>query len=507
MDSSANLNPRSLQHQGSYALSLTRHFGDLDLTSLRSSGDSIYFNILGLGFVQYPWAWALPIAAAITLLFVGLVVLGWRRGQVTAAGLPLGAVAFGLVILICAGLAWVVWQGLVKLYPQYGAVVDIPNGVFYWLAFCALTLAVTSSAYTLLRRHLRLGDLALGALLWWVIAMILASLWMTGASYWLAWPLLFSLIGLGLLWLLPERQLSPWRRAVLLAATALPILLLVAWNLYAFYAAMGTDLIVLPVVLMALLLGLLVPHLDQTARPHAWILPVSAGVLAVGAFIAGSLTAAPDAEHPQADSMLYALVADTHEALWISSDPEPDAWTSQFLGTGYRSGDLPQVFPGSNRAYLFAAAPTLDLSPAQVDLVSDRATGGRRTLDLLVTVPGDVPWVEVRINASSPIAALTFAGTEIPVEGESAQDNPDGYWHTCQFWLPPPDGFELSVQVASAGDARVLVQTYRFDLPQIPGFQYDPRPADRMPLAREFLPKNKTDMAVVVTSFRFDDQD
>jgi len=504
-DSAANLDQGSLQHQGSYALSLTRHFGDLDLTGLSSSSNSIYFNILGLGLVQYPEAWALPIAAAIALLFVGLVALGWRRGQVTAGGLALGAVAFGPVMLMCAGLAWVIWQGLVKLYPQYGAVVDTPNGVFYWLAFGALTVAVTFCVYTLLRRYIRLGDLALGAQLWWLIAMIMASLKMPGASCWLAWPLLFSLIGLGLLWLIPERQLNPWRRAVILAATALPMLLLVGWSPYAFYLTMGTDLIVLPVAIMVLLLGLLVPHLDQAARPQAWILPVCAGAVAAGALIAGSLTAAPDAEHPQADSMFYALVADTDQAFWISSDPEPDAWTSQFLGTSYRTGGLPQIFPDSSRAYLFAPAPTLDLSPAQVDVVADRTAGGRRTLDLHVAAPGDVSWVEVRINASSPITALTLAGTDISVETGLVQAHPNSYWHTFQFWLPPPEGFELSVEVTSPGKMTVFVHTYRLGLPQIPGFQYDPRPADRMLLAREFLPKNKTDMAVAVTSFTFDD--
>lgn len=506
-DSTANLDLGSLQHQGSYALSLGRHFGDLDLTSLSSSDNLIYFNILGLGLMQYPEEWALPIAVAIALLFVGLVAVGWRRGQVTAVGLPLGAVTFGLVMLMCAGLAWVAWQGLVKLYPQYGAVVDTANGVFYWLAFCALAVAVTSSVYVLLRRYLRLGDLALGALFWWLIAMILASLQLPGASCWLAWPLLLSLIGLGLLWFLPERRLNPWRRAVLLAATALPMLLLVGWSPYAFYLTMGTDLIVLPVAIMVLLLGLLVPHLDQAARPHPWILPVCAGAVAAAALILGSLTAAPDAQRPQADSMLYALDVDTDQALWVSSDPETDAWTAQFLGTSYRTGDLPQLFPDSTQAYLFAPAPTLGLSPAQVDVVTDRTAGGRRTLDLHVTAPGDVSWVEVRINASSPITALTLAGTDISVETGVVQAPPNSYWHTFQFWLPPPEGFELSVEATSPGDVTVLVHTYRFGLPQIPGFQYDPRPADRMPLAREFLPKNKTDLAVAIASYTFDDKD
>jgi hypothetical protein len=52
--------------------------------------------------------------------------------------------------------------------------------------------------------------------------------------------------------------------------------------------------------------------------------------------IGGSLTAAPDAANPQPDSLSYALNADTHQALWISEDAEPDAWTAQFLGTDFK---------------------------------------------------------------------------------------------------------------------------------------------------------------------------
>ena len=49
-DNPDNLDRGSLQHHGSYALSLTRHFGNLDLTNLRRDSDLVYFNILNLGF-------------------------------------------------------------------------------------------------------------------------------------------------------------------------------------------------------------------------------------------------------------------------------------------------------------------------------------------------------------------------------------------------------------------------------------------------------------------------
>ncbi len=392
-DNPDNLDRRSLQHHGFNALSLVRHFGDLDLSNLRRDGNLVYFGIINKGLLYYPEAWALPLAILTGLIFIGLSVFGWRQGKVSLAGLLWGALAFLLNVLVSAGTVWLVWRGILKLYPQYGTVVDTYNGFSYWLAFITLTLAITAAFYNLLRRHLRLADLALGALLWWVIPTVVVSQMMPGISYWLQWPLLFSLIGLGLLLFLPEQEIASWRRLALLAAAVLPALLVFAWSIYAFYLTLGTDLIIVPVLLMALMLGLFIPHFDLLARPYPWALPATAGFVAVAALLAGSLAALPDAASPQADSIFYALNADTGQALWISEDPQPDVWTSQFLGTAFKRGELPALFPHLSDKFLFAPA------------------------------------------------------------------------------------------------------------------RYHPRPADRMPLARQFLPKNKTDTILVTKTFVFDRKD
>jgi hypothetical protein len=505
-DHHANLDRRSLQHQGSYALSLTRHFGNLDLTNLRCDSDLIYFSILNLGLLYYPEAWALPLAISTALLFISLVVFGRLRGKVSLVGLLLGTLAFLLNILVSAGTAWLIWKGLLKAYPQYGAVVDLHNGFLYWLAFITLTLAITAALYNLFRRFLRMADVALGALLWWVIITVAVSQMMPGVSYWLQWPLLFSLIGLGLLLFVPEQESSSWRRVVLLAAAALPALLLFAWSIYAFYLALGTDLIIIPVLVMALMMGLFIPHLDLFARPYRWALPMAAGLVTVLALIAGTVTAQPDATNPRSDSIFYALNADTGQALWVSEDPKPDMWTSQFLGTSFKRGELPQLFPHLSNEFLFAPAPVLDLTAPQVNLLSDHTIGSIRTLHLHITTSEQVPWVEVSIESASSISGITLAGKNIPYQNHPAQSRPNGYVKTLQYWVPPAEGFDLTVEVSPPGYVKFSVRNYKFGLPQIPGFRYNPRPADRMPLAREFLPKNKTDTTLVTKSLVFDEQ-
>jgi hypothetical protein len=227
----------------------------------------------------------------------------------------------------------------------------------------------------------------------------------------------------------------------------------------------------------------------------------------VAALFAGSLTAAPDAAHPQVDSVFYALNADTGQALWVSEDSQPDVWTAQFLGTAPRRGKLPELFPHLSKEFLYAPAPVLDRAAPQVDLVSDGSTGNARILRLHVTSPSRAPWVEVTIASSLPISAVTLAGTRIPNPNDPAQLFPNGYLKTCQYWVPPAQGFDLAVEIVSPGSVTVFVRDFQYGLPQIPGLAYDPRPPDRMPLAREFLPKNKTDTTLVSKTFVFEPQE
>jgi hypothetical protein len=224
------------------------------------------------------------------------------------------------------------------------------------------------------------------------------------------------------------------------------------------------------------------------------------------ALIAGSVTARPSAANPYVDSIFYALNADTGQALWISEDPQPDVWTSQFLGTEFKRGKLSELFPQDSKVLLFAPAPVLNLDAPQVELLNDHTTGDTRVLQMHITSPEQAPWVEVEIESSGPISHIDLGGKQISYQNDLDHPGPNGYFRTIQYWMPPAQGFDLTIEAASGGNIKVIVRNYEYGLPEIPGFRYAPRPPDRMPLAREFLPKNRTDTVLVTRSYFFDGQ-
>ena len=118
------------------------------------------------------------------LLFAGLVVAGWRRGRVSGCGLLLGTLGFIVAVVATAGVVWVLWQAVIKVYPRYAAVVDTHNSWLYWLACLALAVACFALIYNLLRRHVRVDELVLGASLCWLVPTLALSPRMPGISYW-----------------------------------------------------------------------------------------------------------------------------------------------------------------------------------------------------------------------------------------------------------------------------------------------------------------------------------
>src|SRR5580658_4660949 len=96
-DDVAHLDPRSLQHDGDYALALARRFGNLDLRELKSA-DATYFVLPIFGCVVYPVSWSVPLAVFCALLFAAVLAFGISRKRLSLGGALAGFLKFLLAI-------------------------------------------------------------------------------------------------------------------------------------------------------------------------------------------------------------------------------------------------------------------------------------------------------------------------------------------------------------------------------------------------------------------------
>ena len=266
-------------------------------------------------------------------------------------------------------VAQLTWTVILALHPGGIWALEYRPAII-WIGLASLTVAVTATLYAALRNRIRAFELAVGGLLWWLLLAAATSVVFPPASYLFTWPLVFSLLGLGILFAGEGRPTPGWRRFTVLMITGIPAAFLAASGVYGI--TMTRELL-LPYVVplfaaaIVLMLGLLIPHLDLIARAGRWVLPVATAALALGLLLAGSLSAGFDARHPQPDSILYALNTDTGQAIWVSADEKPDAWTAQFLGATAKQ----ELGGGPSRR-----SPSRDFTPG----AAGRAGGPERTV-------------------------------------------------------------------------------------------------------------------------------
>lgn len=302
LDDAARAGERSLQHHGEYALSLARHLGDLDLTSVRA-GDMVYFDLLGAVLLRYPGWLVLPLLALVALIFVGVLALGFRRGRLTFRGIVLGFFAL-LLNIILAALLVIPMQLLMSAHPEYDIYGDTHNRNLYLAGLLALIIAVAATLTNWFSRRARVENLAAGALVWWLVLAALSSISLPGGSYLFVWPLLFTLLALGAVVATPDQGNDLTRHTFALLLGAVPVLLLLAPVVYLLFISLTARLGFVTAIFAALLLGLLIPHLYLMAQARRWLLPAVAAVLGVLFFAAGSLTGGPTADHPLLNDVL-----------------------------------------------------------------------------------------------------------------------------------------------------------------------------------------------------------
>ncbi len=249
-DAPENLAPGTMRHHGVQALALARHFGNVDLDQVPTTGDAIYFNVANLGVVRYPQRWSLPLAIGAAAACPFAVLFAIRRGRARIAGMLWSDAALLLNLVLCCLLAW-------------GVVLCIPVGLLDRNAkttiavFVLLTLVATALLLRAFRRRATHGDLATAALLGWGGLSVVTAALVPAASYLLIWPALAGAAAL----VASQLVRGAVARCALAVVTALPLVLL--FTPVTYLAFLGLRMRLAPAVVALIVLGLtgLLPQL------------------------------------------------------------------------------------------------------------------------------------------------------------------------------------------------------------------------------------------------------
>lgn len=478
LDRTEDLAPSSLQHQGDYALDLTRRLADLETLPGRKPHRA-YFNLIGSVMVHYPRlvSWLTAILAA--GLYLAVLVVGLRRKRLTLFGLSQGLVAFLGVFIAVPVFITLLWMILNNGFGVPVVMGSTHYAPLFMLGFALLSVAGFQAVIRFFRGVVGLLDLATGALCWWLVLLVVTTeAWMPAeTNYLFVWPLIFACLALLRSITRPE-PLGQGRRPDLLAFALMGLSATVAiWLLVPLGAAIYiglqslTGLGGLPLTLLVLLLGTLIPHLELVGGRRGWELAIGLAVVGLGVTAVATWKSATE-NLPTQDSAIYAVDLDEDQQYWYSFDLAPDSWTKAM---GFRSGkreSFARFDPGQVKM-LRAEAEATEVPSPTLELLGLEQEGALNKARIRLTASegaiNRLLWVEPARSAFD----LRIAGQSVSLIGREMGDS------VIAQRLPVPAVEEVVLRWRGEEPARLVVVEQIDGLPVFDDI--GPRPAGLLP--------------------------
>jgi hypothetical protein len=418
LDTPENLDAASLQHQGSYLVSLVRKFGQVNLKELKQeSGDDIFFDLLGANLITYSQRWVLIGQIIVTFLLVVVVFSAVQHAEISP-GRFFGAIAASfLLVVVITGVMAAAGALFLTILGRRMLLGDTAANSFLLIGLSLLGIATGLVALTWLRRRFPLEELSLAGLTFVCILSWAFALVVPGGHYLLFWPLFLAISGFLVLAIL--RAGSPKSQALAaLPAVVITVLLFapVAYLLYVFL-----TLGVLSISAVGLLIGLFfltcVPFVNiaMPQRPQRTVL-LPLFVAATACMAIGFLQSNFSSQHPRQDHLLYSLNADDHTAAWISDDSTLDGYTVQFLGKAPNKKPVQNYLTGSLRTPFSATAPPIDLQPPIGEIAVDEQKGSLHRLLMNVRSQRAADFMMLRFDPSVNPVALEISGRNVKLQ-------------------------------------------------------------------------------------------
>lgn len=467
-DSEANLDQRSLQQEGANLLALVRDFGEKDFRASpqATKRDSVYFNLPGWILVRYShsFVWPMFFLAASGLIVATLVA--YSRKLVSLSGILFGMLISIGNLIFCFIAISVMGVSITSTHAPHWAENVYRPGAFE-IATLALAFTTVCFVYILAFSRSKPLSLAVGSL--WIFLGLLAitSALAPGMTYLAFWPLLAGLAPLA--WQLAKSDQGR-SKLVLDAVCAITAILILGPAIYLIHQAMPLKGTGLAGMVTALLLSLLVPQIYSLTQIHKWILP-GAGALAFILFVAiGGYRASFDAQHPIYDTLVYAADPDHGEAVWATSDPSTDSWTSQFIGKDAAKGELPKYslydVLGRQQKLLYAHAPSTDLRPPALDILEDQTTGSERVLRLHLRSQRRAPELTFTLTPQEAILDATCNGVSLMDPARSKNGPAAKDWRLHYFALPE-QGIEVRLRLRAGSTASFTLVDASYGFPNL----------------------------------------
>lgn len=451
------------------------HGGSGGKGAIAAAAAPLYFTLPAVGMVSYATGhvWAVTRLTCLMLLIV--CCLAVQRGQVSVRDIVNGTLGFVLVAAVLVLAAALVWSALPSLHRGYDARTYGAGTGDAW--FLGGYVALGGALFVLLQRRLRhvVGHAAaaLGPVVAATALLLVLSWRLPQASYVLAWPLVGTLAAQGLLYAPAASGNGRWSghwRAGILAAGALPALLILGPLLCDVATLTSPERSELPMLALALLLGM--ASVLLTAQRRFIVRGMATAAIACFAVAgsaapyesgSGSASSAGAAPLPQPNRLVYLKDAATWKSYWMVADwpastsRQLDPWTRGFFPAAGGKAE-PEAEGWHSRTTWLAPAPAAALAYPLLRALGDSDDGRQRHLRFTLAAKVAVPLTEVSVSDS-----ITMRSS---VNGRLLSQRPTASY-TLRLYGMGGELLDFRFDVASARGATIEVVERRPGLPEL----------------------------------------
>jgi hypothetical protein len=423
-DNLEELSKESLQHHGEYMTSLTKHFGQLDLTETRE-GNQLFFNVFGSKMITYSEKLVIPFMLLVVLLFAFTIIHGFKRKKLTIRG-TFGSLLINLVVIIGSFLIGLgLWKALTLLFNEKQWMLGTINtfGTTFLISFSLIVFAFINIYYKSISKKVKVGSLTMGALLVWLILVVATSFLLQAGSYVFTWPLFFALIGVNI-WMRVEE--GAWGSHFVIVGFAVPALLILVPVIYMIQMLVSMAMASILMVFVALIGSLLVPIFSTFTINKDWVMPSKFLIAGLLFLVANSFSILnmPTTEHKKASDISYFKNEDSNMAYWAARHPLDD-YSSNYISEDVKKGNTSEFFPIIKWDAQYAKADLYDMKAPKVTIVADDIVDGKRTVDYLIQTNRQAEEILLQSLTTLKVSQLAINKKKIELkQDEYTKDKP-----------------------------------------------------------------------------------
>jgi hypothetical protein len=470
LDSAANADASSIQHQGDNALAALLALANAP-TLDPNSGESVFFDGFSRTLIAWPAAYTLPAALLALILLLAESAVLLRKGAVTWRQALWGWVAtvctLGLGVALCSGLL-ALGVGLHKV-PSLEGSSWISQPLPMHITATAIALLAAGGVGLCLTRRAHFWGFWMAAALQIVVLCVISAVVVPGASF----PFLLTAAAAGVgalpftVSLLKSEAPKAW--ASDLAAT-LPALVLFGAEfplLQFLYMALGSLAWPLSTLLLSIGTASLLPLLARASGTARRIVVALAALTALGGAIAALRVPAYSADWPERVNLEYWLDVDTGESHYLARCDSLRLPATLAAAAHFEPIPRPRFAGSASRAF-YADAPPVALAPPELTSAESAGTGAARYLLHLRSARGATEAIVVFPTAAQ-VEEIELAAVQGPVRAKTRRLR-SGATLLDVVGLPAA-GVDFSFDAAGAAPIKVQVFDQSYDFPQQGGLQ------------------------------------